>query len=112
MKKMMFRLEELLEVGGMKKDIVFLVIGGVSLLLSLMNSRFPFLPLPFDIAWLSILFCGIPIILEAVIGLIPALILKRMFWFLLRSLPLFSSTKISRQEKWHLSCSSVRSWRT
>ena len=34
-----------------------------------MNSRFPFLPLPFDIAWLSILFCGIPIILEAVIGL-------------------------------------------
>lgn len=69
MKKMMFKLEELLEVGGMKKDIVFLVIGGVSLLLSLMNSRFPFLPLPFDIAWLSILFCGIPIILEAVIGL-------------------------------------------
>ena len=69
MKKMMFKLEELLEVGGMKKDIVFLVIGGVSLLFSLMNSRFPFLPLPFDIAWLSILFCGIPIILEAVIGL-------------------------------------------
>ena len=63
MKKMMFKLEELVEVGGMKKDIVFLVIGGVSLLLSLMNSRFTFHPLPFDIAWLSILFFGIPNIL-------------------------------------------------
>ena len=33
-------------------------------------------PLPFDIAWVSILLCGIPIILEAVIGLITAFDIK------------------------------------
>ena len=70
MKKLMYRLEELMEIGGTKKDIVLLAIGGVSLILSLVNSRLHFLPLPFDIAWVAIILCGIPIILEAIIGLI------------------------------------------
>ena len=67
MKKNMKKLSELLETGGMKKDIIFLVISGISLLLSL------FLPddiLPFNIAWAAIILCGIPIILEAIIGLV------------------------------------------
>ena len=50
----------------MKRDIVFLVISGISLLLSI----FDVVPLPFDIAWVSILLCGIPIVLEALIGLV------------------------------------------
>ena len=70
MKKLMYRLEELMKIGGTKKDIVLLAIGGVSLILSLINSRLHFLPLPFDIAWVAIILCGIPIILEAIIGLI------------------------------------------
>ena len=70
MKKLMYRLEELMEIGGTKKDIALLVIGGVSLILSLINSRFHFLPLPFDIAWIAIILCGIPIIMEAIIGLV------------------------------------------
>ena len=62
----MKKLEGVLEIGGMKKDIIFLVISGIALLLSI----FDVVPLPFDIAWVSIILCGIPIILEAVIGLV------------------------------------------
>ncbi|MBQ6504202.1 MAG: cation-translocating P-type ATPase [Flexilinea sp.] len=70
MNKFMYRLEDWMEVGGTKKDIVLLVIGGISLILSLLDSRLKFIPLPFDIAWVAIIFCGIPIILEAIIGLV------------------------------------------
>ncbi len=66
MKKLMKRLEELLELGGTKKDITLIVISGVSLVLSLLGV----LRLPFDISWVAIILCGVPIILEAVIGLI------------------------------------------
>ena len=76
MKKLMYKLEELMEIGGTRKDILFLVLGGLSLVFSLLNSRLDFLPLPFDIAWISILLCGIPIILEAVIGLVTAFDIK------------------------------------
>ena len=55
-----------MEIGGMRKDITFLVISGIALLLSI----FDVVPLPFDIAWVSIILCGIPIILEAVIGFV------------------------------------------
>ena len=62
----MKKLEAFLEIGGTKKDVTLLSIGGVSLLASL----FGWSPLPFDIAWFAIVLCGIPIILEAMIGLI------------------------------------------
>jgi len=67
----MKQLEALLEWGGIKKDIVFLVIAGASLLVSLFD-----LPLPFDAAWIAILLCGIPILLEAFIGLVTAFDIK------------------------------------
>lgn len=70
MNKFMYKIEEWMEIGGVKKDITLLVIGGISLVLSLINSRFPFIPLPFDIAWVAIILCGIPIIMEAIIGLV------------------------------------------
>ena len=69
-KKLMNRLEELMEIGGTKKDIALLAVGGVSLVLSLVNSHLHFLPIPFDIAWVAIILCGIPIIMEAIIGLV------------------------------------------
>lgn len=63
----MKKLEELLEWGGVKKDITFLVIPGIALLLSI----FKVVPdLPFDISWVAIILCGVPIIMEAVIGLV------------------------------------------
>lgn len=66
MYKVIKRVEDFLELGGTKKDIVFLVVSGIALLVSI------FLPhmLPFDAAWIAIILCGIPIILEAIIGLI------------------------------------------
>lgn len=66
MKKLMKKLEKLLELGGVKKDITLLVISGIALVLSLMNV----LSLPFDISWVAIILCGVPIIFEAIIGLI------------------------------------------
>ncbi len=72
MKKAMEKLESLLELGGTKKDIVFLILSGLALLVSI----FRLLPLPFDAAWVAIILCGIPIILEAVIGLVTAFDIK------------------------------------
>lgn len=50
----------------MKKEIMLLMISGISLLCSMLRINL----LPFDLAWVAILLCGIPIILEAVEGLV------------------------------------------
>lgn len=71
-KKLVEKLEYLLELGGTKKDIAFLVISGVFLICSF----FDLLPLPFDAAWAAILLCGVPIVLEAFIGLVTAFDIK------------------------------------
>ena len=66
MKRITDKMEWLLELGGTKRDIVFLVISGVALLASMLH----LLPLPFDAAWVAIILCGTPIIMEAFIGLV------------------------------------------
>jgi len=71
-KNLMEKLEHLLELGGIKKDVTLLVLSGVAVVLSLAG----FQPLPFDIAWVAIILCGVPIILEAVIGLVTAFDIK------------------------------------
>ena len=68
----MEKLEHLLELGGIKKDVTLLVISGIAVLLSLFGVR----PFPFDMAWVAILLCGVPIILEAIIGLVTAFDIK------------------------------------
>lgn len=78
MKRVMERLEYFLQLGGIKKDITLLVISGVSVICSLLK----FQPLPFDMVWFAIVLCGLPIILEAVIGLVTALTSKRTCWCL------------------------------
>ena len=72
MKSLMEKLEHLLELGGIKKDITLLVISGIAVLLSLLGVQL----FPFDMAWVAIVLCGIPIILEAVIGLVTAFDIK------------------------------------
>lgn len=62
----MKKLEKLLKWGGIKKDITCLVISGIALAASL----FRFNPAGIDFAWIAIILCGVPIILEAVIGLV------------------------------------------
>ena len=53
MKVLVKRLESLLELGGIKKDIIFLIISGAAVLLSLLDVR----PFPFDMAWIAIILC-------------------------------------------------------
>lgn len=72
MKQFTEKLEQLLDAGGVKKDITLLIISGAALLLSIFN----LFPLPFDWAWIAIILCGVPIILEAVIGLVTAFDIK------------------------------------
>ena len=72
MKKAIEKAEYLLELGGTKRDIIFLIISGAALIISIFN----LITLPFDAAWIAILFCGIPIIMEAIIGLITAFDIK------------------------------------
>ncbi|MCC8042803.1 MAG: cation-translocating P-type ATPase [Oscillospiraceae bacterium] len=72
MKDFMKKMESFLEKGGTKKDITLLVISGISLILNLTGWN----PLPFNLAWISIILCGVPIILEAIIGLVTAFDIK------------------------------------
>lgn len=66
------KIESILEMGGIKKDIAFLVLSAAALLISI----FDLLPLPFDPAWVAIVLCGVPIIAEAAIGMITAFDIK------------------------------------
>ena len=66
MKTFIGKLESIMELGGTKKDIAFLIISGIAIVCSI----FRLLPLPFDVIWIAIILCGFPIIIEAVIGLI------------------------------------------
>ena len=67
MKKVLEKMEWLLELGGTKRDITFLILSGIALIISI----FKMIPgLSFDAAWVAIVLCGVPIIMEAVIGLI------------------------------------------
>ena len=68
----MKKLEELLEWGGVRKDIALLILSGLALLVSILwGDR-----LPVDPAWVAIVLCGLPIVLEAIIGLVTAFDIK------------------------------------
>ena len=66
------KLEAFLALGGIRKDILLLVLSGAALIVSI----FDWFKLPFDAAWVAILLCGIPIVLEALIGLVTAFDIK------------------------------------
>ena len=72
MSKAMEALERFLELGGIRKDNTLLVLSGAAVVGSLLQWR----PFPFDLAWVAILLCGVPILLEAVIGLVTAFDIK------------------------------------
>lgn len=64
-KELMEKLDEFLEWGGTAKKITFLAISLAALLLSIFN-----VPMPFEPSWIAVILCGIPIVLEAIIGLV------------------------------------------
>ena len=68
----MEKLEQLLELGGTKKGIALLAIVDIALVCSLLKWQ----PLPFDLAWIAVVLCGVPIVLEAVVGLVTVFDIK------------------------------------
>lgn len=72
MKKITDAAERFLEWGGTKKEIILLIISAAALGLSLAGIE----PFPFGIAWIAIILCGVPIVLEAIIGLITSFDIK------------------------------------
>ena len=55
-----------LDFGGTKKDIALLIIGGIALFMDILHIDI----LPFSASWIAIVLCGVPILSEAIIGLI------------------------------------------
>ena len=74
--KVAAKIEWFMDLGGIKKEIVLLCISGVAVILSILNQKLAFWNLPFDIAWVSVVLCGVPIIVEAIIGLVTAFDIK------------------------------------
>ncbi len=70
------KIERFMELGGVTKEIILLCISGAAVILSLINRNFGFWNLPFDLAWVSVILCGAPIIIEAIIGLVTAFDIK------------------------------------
>lgn len=60
------KIERFMDLGGLKKDIILLVISAIALLISI----FDIIKLPFDAAWVAVVLCGLPIVTEAIIGLV------------------------------------------
>ncbi|MBQ2038020.1 MAG: cation-translocating P-type ATPase [Thermoguttaceae bacterium] len=61
------QVDSILDWGGLRKQIVLLTVSGAALLGSLFN-LFPHAP--FDISWIAIVLCGIPLVAEATLGLV------------------------------------------
>ena len=87
MDKLIDRLEAVLDWGGTKKDITFLTISGIALAFSMAAPDL----LPFNPAWIAIVLCGAPIIIEAAVAMITAFDIKAD---LLVSLALIASVSI------------------
>ena len=87
MKKFTEKIEELMELGGTKKDIALLAVSGLFLALSMAAPDL----LPFNPAWIAIVLCGVPIIIEAAIAMITSFDVKAD---LLVSLALIASVSI------------------
>ncbi len=60
------RIDEIMEIGGWRKDAVCIAISAVCLVLSFIGIEFSFL----DPAWIAVVLCGVPISVDAITGLL------------------------------------------
>jgi heavy metal translocating P-type ATPase len=72
MKAFLEKIEDFLELGGTRKEIVFLVLSGIAVVCSL----FGWHPCGMEPAWVAIVLCGVPIVLEAFVGLVGSFDIK------------------------------------
>ncbi len=80
-------LEDLLDAGGVRKDIAFLAVSAAFLVMSFAAGD----SLPVDPAWVAIVLCGVPIVIEALIAIVTEFDVKAD---LLVSLALIASVAI------------------
>ncbi|MGI5874230.1 MAG: heavy metal translocating P-type ATPase [Bacillota bacterium] len=66
MNRLITQAKKALSLGGVKKDAALVIIAGTALIFSFFRPS----SVPFDPAWIAILLCGTPIVIEAVIGLV------------------------------------------
>ena len=60
------RIEGFLEWGGIRKEAAFIAVSAVALVLGLTDHRL----FGIDPSWIAVILCGVPIVIEAVIGLV------------------------------------------
>ena len=60
------KIEGFLEWGGIRKEAAFIAVSAVALVLGLMDHRL----FGIDPSWIAVILCGVPIVIEAVIGLV------------------------------------------
>lgn len=60
------KIEGFLEWGGIRKEAAFIAVSAVALALGLMDHRL----FGIDPSWIAVILCGVPIVIEAVIGLV------------------------------------------
>lgn len=59
MNAIMLMLEKKLQFGGIKKDIILLLIGGSAVVASLLEAHFHFCLFPCDTSWFAVILCGL-----------------------------------------------------
>lgn len=69
--------KNILQNEELRMQLACIATSGAALLASMLDIR----PLPFDLAWLAVILCGVPIVLGALKGLVTELILKRTCLF-------------------------------
>ncbi len=74
MNEILEKVDDFLEWGGIKKKVCMLVISGISLLFSILE-----VPFFINLAWIAIILCGLPIVLEAIISFITEFNIKSDF---------------------------------
>ncbi len=72
MKSFLEKIDDFLEWGGTRKEVVCLVLSGIAVLMSLFRVR----PFGMEPAWVAIVLCGLPIVLEAFVGLVGSFDIK------------------------------------
>ena len=99
--------KNILQNEELRMQLACIAVSGAALLASMLDIR----PLPFDLAWLAVILCGVPIVWGALKGLVTEFDIKAD---VLVSIALIASLQLARTlqpVKLPLLCSWVRFWK-
>ncbi len=63
-------IEKIFDFGGIPLKITLIVVSGIALLMQIIFEQWLKIYLPFDLSWIAVLLCGLPIVFEAAYNLI------------------------------------------